>query len=104
VGRGAREGDETGRMVFVTKASGFSSGVRRSARTRQRSRAGGSRVLASAFAGHADSLARYDRGEFLYSPADPSLPIGYGDAVVPWECLWDGFELLDFITDESRCL
>jgi len=65
-------------------------------------------LLSKSFLDHEDSLARYDRGEFLYAPNPRASENGkyYGDAVVPYgyfESTWsDSFEMLDFVADQSR--
>jgi len=66
-------------------------------------------LLSKSFVDHDDSMARYDRGEFLYAPngGGASLaPEYYGDAVVPrkvFETEWGAdFEVLDFIAERSQ--
>jgi len=66
-------------------------------------------LLAKSFIDYDESLARYDRGEFVYAAngGGPSLPPEfYGDAVVPrgfFEAEWsDEFEVLQFIADHQR--
>ena len=66
-------------------------------------------LLAKSFIDYDESLARYDRGDFVYAAngGGPSLPPEfYGDAVVPrgfFEAEWsDEFEVLQFIADHQR--
>ena len=67
-------------------------------------------LLAKSFVDHEESLARFDRGELLYSPtgSGPSFaPEFYGEAIVPrafFESQWcTRFEVLEYIADRSRC-
>jgi SAM-dependent methyltransferase len=66
-------------------------------------------LLAASFVDYEESLARYDRGEFVYAAngGGPSLPPEYyGDAVVSkgfFDAEWsDDFEVLEFIADRQQ--